>query len=111
MLRLSVALDALGNFGLCEANIESAFSLLSALTEDYVMSKRGQQPSKERWDASQISVLFSLTSSRIWGECGGNRRGAPKLPLCSPSSLSVLFSQRAKRENACAIIPALLHLS
>lgn len=38
-------------------------------------------------------------------------RRAPKLPLCSPPSPPLLFSQRAKRENACATMPALLHLS
>lgn len=38
-------------------------------------------------------------------------RQAPKLPLCSPPSPPLLFSQRAKRENACATMPALLHLS
>ena len=77
------------------------------------MSERGQQPSKEHWDASQIPVSFSLTSPSTESDLGnaGIVRGAPKLPLCSPPSLSRLLSQRAKRENARATMPPLLHLS
>lgn len=59
------------------------------------MSERGQQPSKERWDASQIPVSFSLTSPRAESDLGnaGIVRGAPELPLCShPSPFSALFS-------------------
>lgn len=95
------------------------------------MNEPGQQPSKERWDASQIPASVSLTSPNAESDLGWRvgvglveeggvglvgldaailRRG-PKLPLCSPPSPPLLFSPWAKRENACATMPALLHLS
>lgn len=77
------------------------------------MSEEGQQPSKERWDASQIPVSFSLASPSAESDLGnaGIVRGAPGLPLCPPPSLPLLFSQRAKRESDRATMPPLLHLS
>lgn len=55
-------------------------------------------------------VVSHYSERRVgFGECG-NLRGAPELPLCSPPALSLLFSQRAKRENAGDIMPPLLHL-
>lgn len=82
--------------------------VFTPLTEDYVTSKRGQHPSKERWDASQIPVSFSLTSPSTESDLGNAAivRRAPKLPLCSPPSLSLaLFSASQTGErlryNAC----------
>lgn len=67
-------------------------------------SERGQQPSKEHWDASQIPVSFPLASPSAPSNLGNAAivQRAPELPLSSPPSLSLLFSQRAKRGNACA---------
>lgn len=48
--------------------------------------------------------------SRIWGM----RESCEEPPNCHCARiplLSLLFSQRAKRENACATMPPLLHLS
>lgn len=79
--------------------------LLPPLTEDCVMSERGQQPSKERWDASQISVLFSLTSSRIWGMRRESARSPQTAIVLAFLSFSALFSasQTGKRlrYNSC----------
>lgn len=79
--------------------------LLPPLTEDCVMSEWGQQPSKERWDASQISVLFSLTSSRIWGMRRESARSPQTAIVLAFLSFSALFSasQTGKRlrYNSC----------
>lgn len=63
-----------------------------------VRSEKGQQPSKKHWDASQMPVSFPLTSLSAQSDLGNAAiaRRAPELPLCSPPSLSLLFSQRAK---------------
>lgn len=79
--------------------------LLPPLTEDCVMSERGQQPSKERWDASQISVSFSLTLSRIWGMRRESARSPRTAIVLAFLSFSALFSasQTGKRlrYNSC----------
>lgn len=55
----------------------------------YVTSERGQQPSKEHWDASQIPTHSHSTQSDL-GNAAIVRR-VPKLPLCLPPSPALLF--------------------
>lgn len=70
------------------------------------MSETGQQPSKERWDASQIPASFSLTSpSRIWGM----RQSCDEPPNCHCARLPLLLcsflSEPSGRTPALQCLP------
>ncbi len=96
------------NFGLHCVKTKITSILFSPLTEEHMMTERGQQPSKERWDASQIPVSLSLTSRSTKSDLGnvGITRRAPKLPLCSlPLLLSSFLSEPNGRTPALQCLP------
>lgn len=81
--------------------------LLSLLPpQKYVTSERGQQPSKEHWDASQIPDSFSQHTVGF-GKCG-NRATCPQtsIVLASLSRSALFLSEPNGRTPA---LPCLLY--